>query len=187
MNKSFFTSALRSDSLERKRFPENVFSGGFFEFYFFNSDLLFSGKFISIIKAILDCNVNEEACIFNLCNKSECDYYCFSANTDSSDYMKFLQGANQSGWLYGAGYFICTPSSGAWAIYCEKDNEIAVIAISSPSVSTSEVVSLLGGMEVNKALSLPINYAYSASALPPRWIDELKKSYAFIRSGNNPR
>jgi hypothetical protein len=76
--------------------------------------------------------------------------------------------------------FSCASDTGQWSFYCEKDNEIAVIAIreNRPKTGFDSIIQQFGAMPIGQAVENPLTYGLSAGL--PEWRATLIKAYAEI-------
>jgi hypothetical protein len=123
--------ALKPDTL----LPSNVFSGTWNSYLFFPSDHMFFGPFVPAIKMLLQAENANAACQLNLSESPEIKFKTASAiyidqATTGTDYVTKLRGHGPSdGWIYAMQLYGCASNVGRWCMYCERSNDIAVIAL----------------------------------------------------------
>lgn len=170
MNKSIENARLFYNS---KSLPDFVFSGDWDCFLFGNPDMIFSDKFIEIAQKIFDVDQSNEICILNI---DENEYFLIYPSTTISQYMDEMgrrRKDNKSGWLYTVYSFSIASSSGKWCIYCEKDNEIAVVALRDMGSEFEKYITCFSKLPAFPLMEL-INEG--SEALPPysRMVPEWK-------------
>jgi hypothetical protein len=123
---------------DEARFPEQVFRGHWGAFLFFESDYVFSADFAAKATELLQAEQADVCCLLNF-NKTDTMTYDSAAmrfiteGTSEHDYDAMLrQGGPAHGWLFGIDRYGCSSDRGGWSIYCEKQNDIAVIALREP-------------------------------------------------------
>lgn len=166
-----------------RRFPENVFLGKWGGFLFFDSDWIFEGPFVERAKALLEIEGGQCASISNFDEAAGTDGSSFfiEQKTAGQDFQSFLQGPRiGEGWIYGVDRFGCTSDVGEWCIYCERRNEIAVIAVreSRAVEKCSAAIAQFKAMPIEQAIALPLSYGFSERALSADWRSEFLKQYA---------
>lgn len=119
--------------------PEQVFQGNWNAFLFFESDRLFASNFTLVAKGLLN---EERADVCCLLNFNETDVLTYGsaatlfidAQTSPQAYDAMLrQGGPAKGWMFGMDRYGIASDRGGWSIYCEKENDVAIIALSYPS------------------------------------------------------
>jgi hypothetical protein len=129
-----FGNLLRAVDVQ-KRMPMNVFFGTWAKFLFFESDRIANAKFVEVVAQLLTA---ENATIGGLLNVFETKSFVFEhiaalfldKATTGIDYMACLRGTSPAvGWLYSMGTYACASDVGEWCIYCERDNDIAIIGL----------------------------------------------------------
>ena len=171
------TRALR----QNRRLPDGVFSADWSEFLFFDSDRIFDPQFVISAIALLEIEGGIWACMSNLDASSgetkEQSLLFIHREMTGEAYLKFLR---EEGWVYGMDRYGCTSDIAKWCIYCEKGNEIAVLAgREHGSLKKFEsVISQLRAVPIEQAVEGPLSYGFSPRALSSEWRDELLKRYA---------
>lgn len=164
-----------------RRFPQKIFLGTWKSYSFFDSDWIFSPEFVPWVKSLLQAEGGTRACIYDLDamamgHSPQPLSFVIDKETCGGDYQLFLGGSStDTGWLYTVDRFACTSDKGDWCIYCERRNEIAVIALRSDRIR--RLLPEVKAMPIEQALALPLSYGFSARALSPAWRKELLKEY----------
>ena len=174
----------------QRQLPQNVFTGRWASFHIFDSDCMFESTFVDTIKDLLRAQGGKCACIrnANAAQDTSADnrFFCVVDATSAVDYQRVLSGANAGdGWIYEMGRFACASDAGQWCIYCERSNEIAVIAMRArpENIAYQRVLSRLGAKCVEDALLGETIYGLSPRALSPEWRRLLQSEYA---AGSQP-
>lgn len=167
-----------------RRFPANVFQGSWFTFFFFDPDLLFEPQFVERLRILLTTENGSAVCMRNLDiptveGRSGQGSLFLNRETTGETYLAKLQDTGPaSGWLYRMDRYGCMSDVGKWCIYCERNNEIAVIAIRQGGVSVSALEKHLHALPIERAIEKPASYGLSAGGLPLDWLNRLLKEYA---------
>lgn len=166
----------------RLRFPRNVFVGSWDHYSFFDSDRVFDGSFVDQVKTLLDIEGATCACLVKLdaATETEADdrRFFIERGTTPESYMRLLAGEHTAqGWIFDFGRFGCASELSQWAIYCERNNEIATIAIKSNSMFEHYRLPLarLKASRISDAVSKPSSYGFSPEALSTEWRTVLLK------------
>lgn len=123
---------------DEPRFPEQVFRGRWTAFLFFDSDFLIAPDFPERVAELLNAERAEVCCLLNFDETQTMTYESaamrfITARTRSQDYDAMLRrGGPAEGWLFGVDRYGCASDRGGWSIYCERQNDIAVIALHQP-------------------------------------------------------
>jgi len=171
------------------RFPEYVFNEKWEIFLFFDPDWVFVEEFPEKMKTLLEIEGGECACICNLdMEAGESGFgikpngtnsrYFFDKETTNDEYLKFLGGDGiVFGWDICIDSFACTSDKHDWCFYCERRDEIAVIAFRNASELENyrPVLSQLYATPIKQAIELPLTYPFSQ--LLPEWKRDLIKNY----------
>jgi hypothetical protein len=116
------------------QFPAQVFRGHWSAFLFFDSDFLIAPDFSERVAELLNAEQAEVCCLLNF---DETDTMTFAsaairfitAETSPQDYNAMLREGGRNAWLFGVDRYGCASDRGGWSIYCERQNDIAVIAL----------------------------------------------------------
>jgi len=158
-------------------FPENVFRGEWKEFFFFDPDWLFDATFVENAKALLNWEGGACACV---CNMDQADakgdpqqaVIFLDKDTSGETYRSTLAGPSPGvGWIFGMERYGITSDVGNWCIYCEKDNEIAVIAIREGAKSRAfeSVIQSFNALPIERAIAMPPSYGLLPRSLRDDW------------------
>lgn len=124
------TNALRSIN-QSIRLPENIFSGSWSVYRFFESDNMFHDDYVRAARRMLEDEGASTICIVNLDNpaaNAEDGAVCFlDTRSSEAEYRKRMRAIN-------VGYiererFASASNVGSWCIYCENANDVGVVAI----------------------------------------------------------
>jgi hypothetical protein len=166
-------------------FPSQVFVEGFSEYKFFESDQIFSPSFAGAINSLL---LEDGALVCSLINLSqtrtetygEAAALFFEAGIAPAEYDARLQaGGPGRGWMFTGDRFCCASDTGSWSIYCEKNNDVAVIGLQDRGT----VERLSSGLHKLHAEEIVALLDQGAEAVPPfgilvpRWRYELTRHY----------
>ncbi|WP_026792549.1 hypothetical protein [Pleomorphomonas oryzae] len=116
-------------------FPAQVFLGSWDAFFFFEPDHLFIPEFATFMAGLLNAEGAEVCCLLNFSKTERTEYgsadmLFIDAETKPDEYgARLREGGPASGWLYVVDFYGSASDRGRWCIYCERWNEIAVIAL----------------------------------------------------------
>lgn len=115
--------------------PGFVFAGAWRRFLFCESDRIFGKHFVDAVEDLMSLEGGTVSCLINLditpvfAFESIAAIYLDRA-TNVEEYAEALRsGGPQHGWLYRVDRYACASDAGAWSLYCEKSNDVAVIAL----------------------------------------------------------
>lgn len=137
-----------------KRLPLNVFKDSWSGFFFFESDSIFEPAFISVMNDLMDTEDAHVCCLVNLGNTVEDEintppYKYLDGSTSPEHYMSLLRGNGApDSWLYLVDRYVCTSDKGGWCIYCEKENDIAVIAVRN-NIDTKKLIKAVEALQAS--------------------------------------
>lgn len=168
------------------RFPGNVFVGEWASFLFFDSDFVFEIEFVRKIKSLIEIERGRCACVCNLDarldNRDAKESFFLIEETMSDEaYSSVLRGlVAGSGWIYTADRFGCTSDIGQWCIYCERANEIAVVAFQRKVLPScySWILEHFKALPFDKVIDPPHSYGFSPRALTQEWHSLMSVEYA---------
>jgi hypothetical protein len=115
--------------------PDRVHVGRWSDFLFFQSDHLFASDFPGVVGELLSIEQAHVACLLNV-DKTE----MFEFESIAAIFLdamiggvayeeKLRDGGPADGWLYRVDTYACASDVGEWCIYCEKNNDVAVIGL----------------------------------------------------------
>jgi hypothetical protein len=174
--------ALKSDVF----FPNNVFSGASSGYLFFPSDHMFVGTFVSAVKMLLDAENADVACLLNLSESAEMKFETASAIymdqvIAGTSYETKLRGNGPSdGWIYSMNRYGCASNVGRWCMYCERTNDIAVVALQSVNdiVRFERPLALLKAGFLESLCGSGEKGVFPFNKLTPEWRDGLTRNYS---------
>jgi len=163
--------------LSQLRLPDMVFAGEWRAFLFFDPDWLFSRETIELLQKLIVLDGSECVCIEQL-DDANCFYV--TPDTTQEAYSAVLAGPDSGdGWLYEFSRFGIASSSGGWCIYCERAQEIAVIAVHH-NMDIERILGALSVVEprlIEQAIDDATSYGFTKTALSESWARVLKSSY----------
>ncbi len=169
-----------------RTFPENPFCEKWDAFYFFDPDLLFESQFAETLGLLLSCEDGRSVCLRNIdlasagSTAEEASIF-LEVNTTGKAYMDQLRGGGPGrGWLYRPERYAYASDVGDWCIYCERANEIAVIAVRWRGVSDRFAVPLrhLNALPIQEAIEKPSSYGLSPRGLLEEWRKKMLLAFA---------
>jgi len=114
--------------------PNRVFRGKWAAYVFCESDRIFCPEFSDAIVELMRIENSSVCSLVNL-DKS-CDPGCdgissifIDASTSRDRYWEAMcAGGPEDGWLYRMDRYVCASDIGSWCLYCEKENDVAILA-----------------------------------------------------------
>ncbi len=165
-----------------KRFPGNVFREKLYRYFFFDPYFLSRPEFIEFINKIMLLERSNRCCLVNLDAenhdiKSAILFKCGMGFIEFIDLLKDHKNAGVS-WLYTLDRHTCATDKGEWGIYCERQNDIGVIAIhnSIDSGKFAEPLLILRAISVNRPHASH-DGTFSFDGLTPEWRKSLMEEY----------
>ena len=124
-------SNVRRSIHSERRFPQNVFTGAWNEFLFFDSDWMRAADFVEHLKELLSAENGRCAAVVNLDRTSddrERSPLFVHMDTTPNEYQILLGNPGVgTGWLVDLDRLACASNTGEWSMYCEPATEIAVV------------------------------------------------------------
>jgi hypothetical protein len=117
--------------------PEQIYLDSWEQFLFFQSDYIFAASFPEVIGDLIRAEQANSFCLLNLSETSVFDFghaatLFIEGTTAEEEYYSWLRkGGAKRGWIFGVARYGCASDKGQWCIYCEKENDVAVIALKS--------------------------------------------------------
>jgi hypothetical protein len=165
--------------------PDQVFKDGDLCFRFFQSDRMFSSSFIDIISEFISIEQSTSVCLLNTTRANSSAYGNFSAifiesGMTAAQYdAELRRGGPAEGWLFSMDHYGCASDIGRWIIYCEKDNDVAVVALrgwKTPETFSSPL-GRLGAEAIDSLIEKGPSAPFPFSNLVPNWRGKLSKLY----------
>ncbi len=165
-----------------RRFPRNIFVGEWSDFLFFDSDWMTEADCVKHVKALLEIESGRCACLWNLDSNGDGEPTVFFVRKETTvdDYRALLAGKVAGyGWLDGMERLACISDVGEWCMYCEPNNDIAVIAFrqSGAAPRYSSVMTRFRAQSIELAIREPQSYGFSRLAASPEWRQVLLRAY----------
>lgn len=166
-----------------RRFPRNIFVGNWSDFFFFDADWMKESDFVEHVKVFLEIEGGQCACLWKLDSEDANERRSFfvSEQTTSNEYRALLAGTTPGyGWLDAMERLACASDVGEWCMYCEPNNEIAVIGFRQPDASPRYALAMarLHARRFEDATrEPPLSYGFSERALSREWRDEFAREY----------
>jgi hypothetical protein len=167
-------------------FPQNVFRESWAAFFFLESYMVFYSGFIAALYSLMDAEGSQSCCLINLggggtqqCyDNPPAIYLCKSI--EPSQYMSLLRRGGANSWSVLMDRYVCASDVGEWCIYCEKQNDVAVIAFRSEIGANKFAVPLEGlqATSIQFASQTPREGAFRFDKLTPAWRSSLVAQYS---------
>lgn len=166
-----------------RRFPRNIFVGDWSDFFFFDSDWMTAPDFVEHIKVFLNIEGSRCACLWRLDTEetNEPSVLFVRERTTADEYRRLLAG-NAPGhrWVDAMERLACASDVGEWCMYCEPNNEIAVIGFRHKRASARYAAAMrqFRAEPIGLAIKEPLSYGFSQVARLPEWRDQFLREYA---------
>ena len=140
--------------------------------------------FVDHVKVFLDVDGSQCACLWKLDSedRDEVRFFFVREGTTADEYRALLAGTTPGdGWLDAMERLACASDLGEWCMYCEPNNEIAVIGFRQVDAADrySSAIAAVHGMRFEDATREPgLSYGFSERALSREWRDESLREYA---------
>ena len=164
-----------------RHLPQNVFLGSWKAFFFFDSDWMFSREFVGIVKNLLHKEGSSAACLTDFeSNMPELSSFWFRKETTSDAFLSAraqIPAEGLDGWLDALSRFGCTSDVGEWCFYCERRDEIAVMAFRQSFLVEKyrPAIEQLTAVPIDIALTSPPSWGFDH--IPTGWREEFLKNY----------
>lgn len=166
MDRQKSLSNVRSFLAESNCLPEFIYNIKWDCYYFFNPDDITDEKFVENAKALIKVDKSHCICLVDLNADPEMEWsaFFFDERVLSADYMSYFDVPNRNdGELRMViGRLGCASDMGQWCIYCEKQNEIGIIAFRDHHLVKKYLAAIdrLHPMPIEQAISTPHSYIY---------------------------
>jgi hypothetical protein len=174
-------SCIRSE----RRFPYQVFVGDWTDYLFFYPEVLFEARFIEVKNLLLkeeNASVIAVVNLGNANNKTEEERRAIFLDRDTSpkDYIAGLMGdGSPTSWMFLMDRYVCASDKGHWSIYCEKENDVAVMAVGEAvsRFNCSQLAKLLSAKSIGSAPLSGKGQLFDFQKLVPEWKSILTAEY----------
>jgi hypothetical protein len=168
-----------------RRFPCQVFVGDWTDYLFFHPEILFEAHFVDVKNVLLKEENASVIAVVNLGNansnaEEEPRAIFLDRDTTPNDYIAGLMGDGSAmSWMFLMDRYVFASDKGHWSIYCEKENDVAVLAV-------GEAVSRFTRLQLGKLLnarsirSVPMpgnGPLFDFQKLVPEWKSALTAEY----------
>ena len=168
-----------------KTLPDQVFDGIFSDFFFLDIDFIFSPKFPVVISRLLKIDSATACCLLNITKTAHFHWrhaatvYLNASTTGEQYYEQIAGNSNTVGWILDVGRYGCTSDKGEWVIYCERPNDVAVIAFRNKSFlqKVFDSVPELELYRVGSLLDDKVGAFFPYSHLTRNWETDLRANY----------
>jgi hypothetical protein len=159
------------------RLPDQVFVGNWHRFYFTESDEVASSQFVNAVHALLSSEPADCCCLLNLSRPNALNIdaattiFLDKTTTPENYWQQLRLGGPFEAWLNDMGRYCCASDRGAWSIYCERNNDIAIFALRSPVDSGRFAPALrkLRGARIENLVNQPSRIPIPFGALTDPW------------------
>ncbi|MDY0271121.1 MAG: hypothetical protein RBR37_01225 [Advenella sp.] len=175
------------------KFPNNVFTRSWDCYLFFPSDRMLRKDFANSISEFIFLEQANIVCLLNLTRSPSLEFESAAAlyldkDINESQYHALIWGsgpAEAEGWIFNMEDYICTSDVGSWCMYCERTNDIAVLALSNagltqfrPALDILQPYTLEEACRPGQDGVFPFNY------MIPEWHDGLFKNYVYAQKNH---
>jgi hypothetical protein len=181
---SAFHNVIKSIRIEA-RLPSQVLFGTWPEFYFFESDVILSRSFVGFVHELCRIEQSTSCCLLNFTQTRVLEYqeaaFIFIEAKMSEDEFdaKVREGGPASGWLFGVDHYGCSSDNGDWCLYCERENDVALIGFKSTSSvdKYQSALESIGAKPIEDLVENGISPLFPFSKLTPEWKRALIDNY----------
>ncbi len=189
MSIEFFKTAAVKNALScirgDRRFPTQVFSRDWADYLFFEPSILFEAGFIQVKGLLLRHEDSYVIAMINLGNGSaeiqaEMRAIYLERNTTPEEYISELMGdGSPMNWLFLMDRYVLASEKGHWSIYCEKENDVAVLAVDEyiSAFTCSQLAKTLGARSIGAASVPSRDKLFDFQKLIPEWKTALAAEY----------
>jgi hypothetical protein len=166
-----------------RRFPRNVFVENWSDFLFFDADWMTASDLVEHVQAFLAIDGARCACLWKLDGSEDAGdvRFCVNAHTTRDEYHALLGGTTPGyGWLDAMERLACASDVGEWCMYCEPNNEIAVVGLRGGDAARryASATARVHAEPFDDAIRAPaLSYGFSEHALSRAWSDVFAREY----------
>ena len=180
-----FTNVITSIDLT-SCLPHQIFVGIWSKFLFFESDRIFSPSFAGAMQDLILAEQSTCCCLLNASRtevmdfEKACSIFLDSTINENEYYEQLRTGGPAEGWLFSMDRYGCASDKGGWSIYCEKNNDVAVIGLQNPGDVEQLALPLkkLHAEPITKLVEQASTAVFPFSELTEEWRSELSRHYA---------
>jgi hypothetical protein len=170
---------------QEMRFPHQVFAGEWVDYLFFHSDVLFEAHFVEIKNILLKEENASAIAVVNLGNVSSGmelhpQAIFLDRDTTAEEYIAQLMGdRSPNSWMFLKDRYVCSSDQGHWSIYCEKENDVAVLAVDKamPRFIQSRLEKLMRARSIRAMQRSSNSHSFDFQILVPEWKKALLTEY----------
>jgi hypothetical protein len=172
------------------RLPGRVLGPDWSTTRFFESDTVVAREFVSAVHELLKIEQSVSCCLVNLTRtpvleyKKASSFFIEKTTTDEEYIAKLNEGGPTSGWIFCMERYGCTSDKGEWCVYCERNNDVALISFRDSDAARTyrSALEILFAEPIESLLRLPALQRVPFNSLTPEWRSGLKDNYGNIRS-----
>jgi hypothetical protein len=175
------TSSIRRE----RRFPHQMFIGEWSDYLFFYPEALFEARFIDVKNLLLKAENSSIIAVVNLGNvnsetAAEPRAIFLDRDTTPQHYIAELMGdRTPTSWMFLMDRYVCASEKGNWSIYCEKENDVAVLAVreAMSRFTCSQLAKLLNAKSMRFGPVPGSGQSFDFQKLVPEWKSALAAEY----------
>lgn len=175
------TASIRKE----RRFPRQIFVGEWSDYLFFYPEALFESRFIDVKSLLLTEENSSIIALVNLGNvnsetAAKPRAIFLDRDTTPQRYIAELMGdRTPTSWMFLMDRYVCASEKGNWSIYCEKENDVAVLAVGEliSRFSCSQLAKLLSAKSVRSGPVPGHGRSFDFQKLVPEWKSALAAEY----------
>ncbi|MGD0959769.1 MAG: hypothetical protein ABSB19_08185 [Methylomonas sp.] len=165
--------------------PKRLFKGAWNNFLFFPSDHIFTEEFAEVVAELLNIENAHVCCFLNINETNSLVFENIAAifldkTITGREFDAALRGNGPSvGWIYRVDSYVCASDIGEWCIYCERENDIAVIGFRSDCGNRKFRLPMekLLARPITELVTLEGASIFPFNKLTPDWRSELTKNF----------
>jgi hypothetical protein len=178
-----FTNALKAVDRSRS-LPQRIFVAGWLDFLFCESDQVFSASFVRTIKVILDAEAATTCCMLKLSPSIDikidtADCFFFDRQTEPANYQIKLNARSPYSWVINPDQYVASSDKGNWALFCDKAEEVAIVAFRSSYWTTrlGPALSEIHAVTADVYVDRPGNGPFPNIPLTSAWSSEILRNF----------
>lgn len=168
--------------------PFNVFREVWKQFLFFDSDRVFDRTFVGVLGKLMEAEDSEVCCLINCggggtpVDLASPPAIHLKRSISPLEYLERLVGdRSPASWWCLVDRYVCATNVGDWCSYCEKQEEVAIIAFRETGIPDkfAAVVGALDALPISNLATQPSQgRAFKFDKVTPLWRDCLLEHYS---------
>jgi hypothetical protein len=170
------------------RLPARVLGPDWSTTRFLEADTVVSRSFVSAVHELLKIEQSVSCCLVNLTSTPDLEYqkasyFFIERTTTEEEYItKLSEGGPALGWIFSMERYGCTSDKGEWCVYCERNNDVALISFRGSDAVRKyrSSMEMLRAESIETLIRVPALQRVPFNSLAPEWRSGLKENYGSI-------